>query len=135
MLARNVYWFVKERASYDMKMQCDDCVSFLFLLWRYLNTRKPVCQVKISRCKGVMRGVVECIVYLIQQYSRGENNIKSLILKGKMAKKTVIFYYSWFLGFQARENIRTQTSVRTSVNTDKKEDLQKIKKGCIYIFL
>jgi hypothetical protein len=70
-----------------------------------------------------MWGVVECIVYLIQQYSWGENNIKSLILKGKRGKKRVIFYYSRFLGLQARENIRTQTSVRTCVNTDKKGDL------------
>jgi hypothetical protein len=48
---------------------------------------------------AVLRGVIECIIYLIQQYSWGENNVKCLILKGKEGKKKVIFYYSWFLGF------------------------------------
>lgn len=56
-----------------------------------------------------------CIIYLIQQYSRGENKSKSLIIKGKLAKKRVIFYYSWFLGFQARENIRTQIFLKPCV--------------------
>ena len=63
-----------------------------------------------------------CFVSLIQQYSRGENNIKCLILKGKMGEKRVIFYYSRFLGKQARENIRTQIFMSERVHTDKKGD-------------
>ena len=63
---------------------CQIVDAVLVLISLHYRAFGYLCQVKISGYRAVLGSVMGCIIYLIQQYSRGENNVKSLILKGKM---------------------------------------------------